>query len=89
MSSRVPRTTVRRVMLTLIVTALPSGVYAANPGRPLKAEKSQVQATPLPPDRPESPTARGLGSFTRQTPLGEAIGILRDSTTPPLKIIAL
>lgn len=42
------------------------------------------------PDNEQKPSVpRRPVSFTRQTPLSEAIGILRDSTTPPLKILVL
>jgi hypothetical protein len=41
------------------------------------------------PARPRFTRYSGLASLTRQTPLGEAIEILRNSTDPPLKIVVL
>jgi hypothetical protein len=48
--------------------------------------QTPVQAQPKPPARPAVQTP---ASFTPQMPLGEAIDILRNCTTPPLKIIVL
>lgn len=89
MSKRgVPFTSRRSVIGALLMTTLLSAAYAQS-GTPGKVEKAKPQTAPLPPDKPKPSPVRGLASLTRQTPLSEAINILRNSTTPPLNIIVL
>ncbi|MCX5643417.1 MAG: hypothetical protein NTZ17_01840 [Phycisphaerae bacterium] len=74
----------------LIVTALLSvAAQAATPNTPAEKTKAKTPAAASPDNKQKPSVTRRPASFTRQTPLSEAIGILRDSTTPPLKIIAL
>jgi hypothetical protein len=90
MSSRASLAAVQTAMLVLAATALvPSLVYAATPNTAAKKEKAEAQTTTLPSTKPGPTTVRSLASSTRQTPFGEAIDLLRNSTTPPLKIIVL
>lgn len=95
MSSRIRFAMVRNVILALSVAALLSPMArAADPktrpqaGTPAKKEKAETPA-PLPPSQPKPAAARSPASFTPQTPVSEAIDILRNSTTPPLTIIVL
>ncbi len=87
--------TVRNAILALVLAAqLSSVARAADPktrsptDTPAKKEKAKTPA-PLPPSQPKPAAARGMASLTPQTPLSEAIDILRNSTTPPLTIIVL
>jgi hypothetical protein len=86
----------RNKMLALGITVLVSMVAHAadpktrrDPNTPTEREQAKTQTTALPSHEPEPTAVRRPASFTRQTPLSEAIGILRNSTTPPLKIIVL
>ena len=95
MSSRIRSVTVRNVMLVLGLAALLSPVTrAANPkvrspaAPPAKKEKAKTPA-PLPSSPAKPAAAHSTASLTPQTPLGEAIDILRNSTTPPLTIVVL
>jgi hypothetical protein len=95
MSSRIRSVTIRHAMLALGVAALLSPVArAADPkarsqaGAPAREQRTKTPA-PLPPSRPKLAPARSPATLTPQTSLGEAIGILRNSTTPPLPIIVL
>lgn len=90
MSERIPRTAALRALLLLFVMALGSvGAQAATPNTPPGKKKAAPAVTTPPTGRPKPSEARRPVSLTRQTPLSAAIGILRDSTTPPLKIIVL
>jgi hypothetical protein len=90
MSERISLAAALRALLLLVVTALLSeGAQAATPNTPAETKKAQTAVTTPPTSGQEPPTARHPASFTRQTPLSEAIGLLRNSTTPPLKIIVL
>jgi hypothetical protein len=82
-------------MLALGLAALLSSTaWAANPkarsqaGAPVEKEKAKTP-TPSPPSRPKPVAVRRAASLTPQTPFGEAIDILRNSTTPPLPIVVL
>lgn len=83
-------TTVRQAALALGVAALlPALAWAAVPDSRAPNGKTDTQTTARPTSQPSPSASRGPGSLTRQTPLGEAIEILRNSTTPPLNIIVL
>jgi hypothetical protein len=56
--------------------------------KPQLSAKSQAVAK-LPTPRPPTPAKRTPASFTREMSFGEAIDILRNSTTPPLNIVVL
>jgi hypothetical protein len=93
--SRIRFATARNVILLLSLAALLSPTaWAANPkarsqaGAPVEKEKAKPP-TPSPPSRPKPVTVRRAASLTPQTPFGEAIDILRHSTTPPLPIVVL
>jgi len=95
MSSRIRLAAIRNGMLAAGLVALLSPVaHAADPKtRPQAAvaapkDKTQTPA-PLPPSQPKPAAPRRTASLTPQTSLGEAIDILRNSTTPPLTIIVL
>ncbi len=95
MSGRIRLVTIRNVMLVLALATVPSLLArAADPkarspaGTPAKEEKTKTPA-PLPPSPPKPSAARSPAAFTPQTPFGEALDILRNSTTPPLPIIVL
>jgi hypothetical protein len=81
---------VRNTMLALGMTALVSVVvHAADPNTAAKSMPAEVPIVPLSSGGPKSSAPRTSASLTRQTPFGEAIEVLRNSTTPPLKIIVL
>ncbi len=86
MPSRTPRGAANGVTMALILaTLLPVAAPAADRDAPAqKPEAKSSAANPLKP-----PAARRLASLTPQTPLSEAVDVLRNSTTPPLKIIVL
>lgn len=97
MSSRFSHTIARHVRFLLAAAvALPGITHAADPNRPRHANfpvvKQNVavgapaQTPRKPPSRPATPTP---ASFTPQMPLGEAVDILRNCTTPPLNIVVL
>lgn len=90
MSERISLTAALKMLLLLVVTALLSeGAQAATPNTPAETKKAQTAVTTPPTSGQEPSNARRLTSLTRQTPVSEAIGILRNSATPPLKIIVL
>jgi hypothetical protein len=91
MSRKIPVAATRSRVLALGITALLSVVAHARNPRTLadpnalaKKDKAKAPASALKP-----PAVRSPASFTRQTPFGEAIDLLRNSTTPPLSIIVL
>jgi hypothetical protein len=82
-------------MLVVGLAALLSSVArAADPktrpqaGTPAKEEKAKMPAPPAP-SQPKPAPARSPAVLTPQTPLSEAIDILRNSTNPPLPIVVL
>ncbi len=86
MSSRTPCGAVNGIAMALILAALlPVAARAAD--RDVPAQKPEAKPPTTNPPKP--PAARHLASLTPQTPLSEAVDILRNSTTPPLKIIVL
>ena len=94
MSSGTSFATANGIRLALILaTLLPRVAQAVSPsalphaGTPMKEEKTST--APVTHDRPGTTAVRSPASLTRQTPLGEAVDLLRNSTTPPLKIIVL
>jgi hypothetical protein len=88
MSSGIPFTTIRKTMLGMIAL-VSMAVYGANPHPPAEKERAKAPTASLPSSKPKPPAVRNAASFTLQTPFSEAIDILRNSTTPPLKIIVL
>jgi hypothetical protein len=77
-------------ILVLAAMALVSaGAYAANPNPGPKQEKAKTPATASLSSKPKPAVTQGSATLTRETPLREAIDILRHSTTPPLSIIVL
>jgi hypothetical protein len=90
MSGRIPFTAILKAVLIVGVTALlPVRTQAAHPNTPAEKGKAKTPAATSPDNRPKPSITRRPASFTRQTPFSEAIGILRNSTTPPLQIIVL
>ncbi len=90
MSGRIPFTAILKAVLLVGVTALlPVRTQAAHPNTPAEKGKAKTPAATSPDNRPKPSITRRPASFTRQTPFSEAIGILRNSTTPPLQIIVL
>ncbi len=86
MSSGTPCGAVNGIATALILAALlPVTAQAAN--RDVPAQKPE--AKPATANPPKAPAARRLAPLTPQTPLSEAVDILRNATTPPLKIIVL
>lgn len=90
MSSRTVFATGRSWMLALGgVGLLAMAVSAATPQAPARRQTVEAPA-PAPPPRLRQPSAvRSPASLTRETPFGEAVEILRNSTRPPLKIVVL
>jgi len=93
MSSGTPLAAVGDRTSALILAALLAlTVQAASPSalaQPGTAVRKGTPTAPLPPDKPKSPAARRPVGLTRQMPLGEALDMLRNSTTPPMSIIVL
>ncbi|MBM4024492.1 MAG: hypothetical protein FJ280_03690 [Planctomycetes bacterium] len=76
--------------LALGLTALLAVVgRAADPNLPAKPAEVEAPVAPARPDPPKPPAPRPPASLTRQTPLSEAIDILQNATTPPLRIVVL
>lgn len=71
-----------------LTALLPVAVHAAHGNTPVQKQEAKPRTTP-PVHQPESPARRSPASLTPQTPLGEAVDLLRNSTTPPLKILVL
>lgn len=95
MSRRIRSVAVRNVMLALGLAALLSPVaWAADAkakppaGTPAKNERAKTPPL-VPSSRPKPAAVRSTASLTPQTPFGEAIDTLRNSTTPPLTIVVL
>jgi hypothetical protein len=81
MSSRIP-------MALGMIAILPVAVHAAHPGTSVqKRVKPQTAASST--GQPKPSGVRSPAPLTPQTTFGEAIEILRNSTTPPLPIIVL
>ena len=90
MSGRDSYAAFQGAMLTLAVIALASATArAADPNTAAKQEKAKAPAAAAPSNKPRPAVTRGPAILTRETPLREAINILRNSTTPPLSIIVL
>jgi len=90
MSSRASLAAVQNAMLVLAaIVFVPSLAGAAVPTTAAKKENTKAQTTAPPSNQPVPAAVRSLASFTRQTSFSEAIDLLRNSTTPPLKIIVL
>jgi hypothetical protein len=94
MSRQAPFVAANSTTIAWVTTALLSlTVQAATPHvlphSSTTTKRNTVPPAPPPLSTSKPPAVRSLASFTRQTPLSEAIGLLRDSTTPPLKIIVL
>ncbi len=86
MSNSTPCGAVNGITLALILAALlPVAVQAAD--RAASAQKPPAKSPAANPVKP--PAARRLASLTPQTPLSDAVDLLRNSTTPPLNIIVL
>jgi hypothetical protein len=83
--------------LSALATAalLATVVYAGNPGRAAAPTARSVEETKAPPKANPplrtigQPARRSPASFTPETSFGEAIDILRNCTSPPLKIVVL
>ena len=72
-------------LLSLVTQAASPNAHSL-PGTPVKEAKAP---TAPPSNQPVPAAVRSLASFTRQTSFSEAIDLLRNSTTPPRKIIVL
>lgn len=97
MSDGLSQTIVRSSwVVAVVVAALPGVLLAAEPKAPPPPSVSAVrrdgvsQSAPQPaPSAPVRLAQRTPAAFTPQMPLGEAIEILRNCTTPPLNIVVL
>jgi hypothetical protein len=94
MKHRIPWAAACGAMTALVTTALLSlTAQAASRDRHLpprlNAKKDTGATASLPPNQASPTVARSPASFTRETPLREALDILRNSTTPRLGIIVL
>ena len=90
MSGRIPFKAILKAMLPVGVTALLSvGAQAATPNAPAEKEKAQTPTARPPTNTQKPPDVHRPASFTRQTPLSQAVDSLRNSTTPPLSIVVL
>ncbi len=72
----------------VVIVLLPVALHAASRAAPAQRQEARPQ-TATPANQPKPPATRRPVSLTPQTPLGEALDLLRHSTTPPLKIIVL
>jgi hypothetical protein len=71
------------------IISLSATARASDPNKP-PSKEAKIQAPPKPvPGKPAAPPKRTPASFTRDMPFGEAMDILRNSTTPPLNIVVL
>jgi hypothetical protein len=96
MGKRIPGTGGGYILPLLVVaTTLSAAASAADPNKPadpnasVRRAKAPVQTITVPPVRPVQPVRRSSASLTRNTPLSEAIDILRNATTPPMNIVVL
>lgn len=97
MSKGFSQTIVRDTLILVAITvAMPATLLAAEPNAPPNPNASAVkgagpsQSAPQPaPSVPARAVHRTPAAFTPQMPLGEAIDILRNCTTPPLNIVVL
>lgn len=96
MSNGIPFVRARGALSALAVAALlPTVAYAGNPGTAAaptvrSARETTATARANPPLRNiGQPARRSPASFTPEMSFGEAIDILRNSTSPPLKIVVL
>jgi len=80
-----------RIVVLLILGVLgPAAAHAADSTSSTKREaKDATRALPSLPASASRPGLHGAVSLTRQTPFGQAVDILRNSTTPPLNIVVL
>jgi hypothetical protein len=85
--SRQAMETATAVLAVIIV--LSATVRAGDPNTP-PADKAKTKKVAKPsPSRPSTPAKPSPASFTREMSFGEAMDILRNSTTPPLNIVVL
>jgi hypothetical protein len=93
------------LMVTTMLAAMTSATDPNKPSGPnrlsdpsaaVRKEKASAQTIKAPPQtvtapalKPVPPPRRSSAAFTRNMPLGEAIDILRNSTTPPVNIVVL
>jgi hypothetical protein len=71
------------------ISLLAIAVSAATPQAPARPQTARTPASTPPPRQSQPSAVRSPTSLTRQTPFGEAVEILRNSTRPPLQIIVL
>lgn len=76
-------------LMLAAITLVSAAARAADTNTATKQEKAKTPATAPLSNKPKPAALRSPATFTRETPLREAIDILRNSTTPPLKIIVL
>jgi hypothetical protein len=89
MGRRSCQATEKAIAVLAMIILLSATANADDPNKPpLKQVKTQVAAKPTP-SKPATPPKRTPASFTREMPFGEAIDILKNSTTPPLNIVVL
>jgi hypothetical protein len=96
MGKRIPGTTAGCILPVLVVaTVLSATASAADPNKPadpnvsIHNAKAPAQTMTIPALKPVPPVRRGSAALTRDTPLSEAIDILRHATTPPVNIVVL
>jgi hypothetical protein len=96
MGKRIPGTAAGCILPVLVVaTILSATASAADPNKPadpnasIRNAKAPAKTMTIPALKPVPPPRRGSASLTRDTPLGEAIDILRHATTPPVNIVVL
>jgi hypothetical protein len=89
MSRRSCQATEAAIAVLAAIMLFSTTVRAADPNAP-PAEKAKTQkATKPAPSKPAASPKRTPASFTPEMAFGEAIDILRNSTTPPLNIVVL
>lgn len=88
MSGKSCRSTMTTTVAIAAIIFLSANARANDPNNvPPKDTKPKVAKTA--PTRPAPPAKRTAASFTRDMGFGEAIDILRNSTTPPVNIVVL
>jgi hypothetical protein len=84
------RTRLQAARIVLAALGLIALLSVMAHGQPPKAPTAKAQVTAGPPlNRPAPAARRTPASFTPQMSFGEAIDILRNSTTPPLNLVVL
>jgi hypothetical protein len=72
-----------------VITFLSVTTYAADPNAPQSKKAKPPTVMKLPSSKPVSPANRTPSRLTREMSFGQAMDILRNSTSPPLNIVVL